>query len=1029
MAELRNLCEGKDIIGIIETHKDEGVMPDIQGFRKIEEKGKKIGRGRRSGGISIYIRNEIDFKIAVKDAYQILGIVKFKNRSWNIMFVYNRFGDSKLEEFNETLAEVKGKTLVLGDSKIGQLADAPDEIIDVLAERKSCSNVVENDEAFIDFINQNDLVVLNGRVSPKASEGFTWERGTQKSTIDYGLVSTDNILEVQEMEIKKMENSFHHSIMVKLGFKEELTKRKLDSTKLDLGIAEKLTVIKDEPGKVLLDILQEVTTAAVVKTKKWNFKTTMGNIKRISNKKMIEVDRIMASKLIEEPNLVWKLKNKQQVTPKATLEELHNYFKTMFTDDKKPSAFTINGTSTVKVQQITTKRCSNMDFQVPTKLIKLDALLQWKTWNDSILLSAPVLKPQVTEEKSKMLNSEVSNNEVIDALHDCKQTGAGGLDGLKFEDIARNIEVMAPVISRIYTEILEGKPYPDEWKTSLLIPVHKKGDPAIVENFRPISLQPVLAKLFSKILDRRLRMWLEKFAPLKEWQFGFKKGTSAMDAVTTMTSVLAYWLEKGRKAYTAFIDFKGAFDRVDRQLLFKKLSNRGIPMAFITVLRDMYTDTKAAVSIGSNISEPFRITNGVKQGDPLSPLLFCLFIDDLEDNITMKDVPGLPLATTGVRCLAFADDLVLIASKPFELEGYLYKLANYERNNKLTVSVEKSKVVVFDYRKGTLDKEECFQFNGKKLEVVSKFKYLGVWLSSNLNFKVAQEQSRIKLARICGTLPKLFHKFNELPIPALRTLYRGVGLTSYSYGAEIWGGLKMKRIPEYHNIVLKRAFQLPMNTSHRLLSREIEMPTADEEVKMAALRNYFRMREAHGKTLLSMAYYNFCLMSSSKNNLVKNAEKLLDDMGIPGFKSRQVNGIVAKSIIRTLLRADVKKKNRENRGSRAISINPMANCNNIAERYMVKLEYSEEARILLMIRTDCTFGTRPFVSNTCPKCNTQLENSSWHWLRHLATECIEIPKENQVHPEEINRLLYNFPELEAGSRVLLRLNMVIGMVK
>ena len=135
----------------------------------------------------------------------------------------------------------------------------------------------------------------------------------------------------------------------------------------------------------------------------------------------------------------------------------------------------------------------------------------------------------------------------------------------------------------------------------------------------------------------------------------------------------------------------------------------------------------------------------------------------------MKEVPGLPLATTGVRCLAFADDLVLIASKPFELEGYLYKLANYEKNNKLIVSVEKSKVVVFDYRKGTLDKEECFQFNGKKMEVVSKFNYLGVWLSSNLNLKVAQEQSRIKLARICGTLPNLFHKFNELneqPIPA-----------------------------------------------------------------------------------------------------------------------------------------------------------------------------------------------------------------------------------------------------------------------
>ena len=84
-----------------------------------------------------------------------------------------------------------------------------------------------------------------------------------------------------------------------------------------------------------------------------------------------------------------------------------------------------------------------------------------------------------------------------------------------------------------------------------------------------------------------------------------------------------------------------------------------------------------------------------------------------------------------------------------------------------------------------------------------------------------------------------------------------------------------------------------------------------------------------------MAYHNFCLMDNNKHNLVTKAEKILDDLGIPSFKSRKVDGTMVKSIVRKMVKASLTKNNIENRGSGVLSIKPMANCTNIAERYKI----------------------------------------------------------------------------------------------
>jgi hypothetical protein len=184
---------------------------------------------------------------------------------------------------------------------------------------------------------------------------------------------------------------------------------------------------------------------------------------------------------------------------------------------------------------------------------------------------------------------------------------------------------------------------------------------------------------------------------------------------------------KKKQLYTYFVNFKKAFDTVPKDLLWQVLEGLGISGRILECLRSMYRQDQACLHHPKEGLMPtFLYRIGVKQGCPLNPLLFGLFIDGIEKQLNALEGEAPPmLGQLAVRLLLYADDLALMSHTPAGLQKQLDVLQVFCCERQLTVNVKKTKVIVFEAHKSVC---QAFQYEGKAIEQLNFFKYLGVEL-------------------------------------------------------------------------------------------------------------------------------------------------------------------------------------------------------------------------------------------------------------------------------------------------------------
>lgn len=148
------------------------------------------------------------------------------------------------------------------------------------------------------------------------------------------------------------------------------------------------------------------------------------------------------------------------------------------------------------------------------------------------------------------------------------------------------------------------------------------GDLTEPSNYRPIVLVSVLSKLFTSILTDRLLSWSEDEDTLIDNQFGFRSGKSTIDAIFTIQCIISHQLENKEKRFCAFVDFRKAFDKVDRQILMYKLMKNGINSKFGSIIKSVYASVQLRIRSGGIISGAFDNQFGVKQTDLCLPYCF-----------------------------------------------------------------------------------------------------------------------------------------------------------------------------------------------------------------------------------------------------------------------------------------------------------------------------------------------------------------------------------------------------------------------
>ena len=310
-------------------------------------------------------------------------------------------------------------------------------------------------------------------------------------------------------------------------------------------------------------------------------------------------------------------------------------------------------------------------------------------------------------------------------------------------------------------------------------------------------MQPLLGKVWGLLLYARVAHWAETQGVLSHCQFGFRHGRSTEQAIFTLTAMLGHYRHTRKKpTYAGFVDLKKAYDMVDREALLTKLRAMGAGDAFVSLAALSFEGTTARVWMNGDASEPFAMERGVAQGDPLSPILFALFIDDLlrelDESVAAAGLytgrSGRPLtARTKIVCLAYADDIVLLADTAASLQSALDIVAGWAHDWGMRVNTNPGKTDVMIIpalgQPAPPPPEGGWVVDGVALNVTMTYDYLGYIVTPSLD---TERTLRRRLGRAWWAAQQARALPRGLASRDLDVYIRSLVVPHLQYAAAVW---------------------------------------------------------------------------------------------------------------------------------------------------------------------------------------------------------------------------------------------------
>ena len=296
------------------------------------------------------------------------------------------------------------------------------------------------------------------------------------------------------------------------------------------------------------------------------------------------------------------------------------------------------------------------------------------------------------------------------------------------------------MLSEIINHSLVNGIFPEKLKCAYVFPVHKANSKLSVSNFRPISILPILSKIFEKV-STRLMKFLKSTNAIFEHQFGFQAGKSTDLAILDIHSKIVEAFENKELACCVFLVFAKAFDTVNHKILIRKLEYYGIRDSVLKWFESYLCNRPQCVKIGESLSDFLHVLCGVPQGSVLGPILFLIYINYLQ------------FCSNILNFHLFADDTSLYFSH--RDAAFLEDTVNSELNNvltwlqanKLTLNVSKSNFIIFKHMQRKITKKISMKINDSEIEGKLHTKYLGVILDEKLPWKQHIDQIIPKLQR------------------------------------------------------------------------------------------------------------------------------------------------------------------------------------------------------------------------------------------------------------------------------------------
>ena len=356
------------------------------------------------------------------------------------------------------------------------------------------------------------------------------------------------------------------------------------------------------------------------------------------------------------------------------------------------------------------------------------------------------LSESLNNHECNCMHHRVGFNQVIDAVMNLK-TGKASNCGLQSEHFLNGTVKLFSALRLCFNMFLSHGFVPNQYQMGTIIPLVKdtQGDLTSMDNYRGITLGSVSSKIFEGVL---LALFGE-YLYTDPCQFGFKKRSGTVDALYVFRQTVEYYNNQGSNVFMCFIDSSKAFDKVVHCGLFHKLLKRGAPLPFIRVLMHWYGGLTCVVKWGDALSPKYQICAGVRQGGVLSPLLYCVYIDDLATQLRTLQV-GCYMMGLFYGLIIYADDIALLAPSRAALQQMMDICSKYGLEWDISFNPKKSQAMLVGPKYKMVPAP--LNLSNGKVSWVDSFKYLGVVVKSYKSFQ----------CDITATVSKFYRCLNSL---------------------------------------------------------------------------------------------------------------------------------------------------------------------------------------------------------------------------------------------------------------------------
>lgn len=577
-------------------------------------------------------------------------------------------------------------------------------------------------------------------------------------------------------------------------------------------------------------------------------------IKQYYTKHIIGLQNKIRKLRTEKPKEYWKLINsidKKNNNIPISMENMYNYFKTL-------------NSYTLDAEEITS---------VPEILINPINFDNYQTIDSS----------------QASLNNPISEIEILCAIKSLKLNKSGGADEIVNEHIISTKHLLMPVYVKLFNIILETGIVPSDWVKGNIIPIYKnKGNKLDPANYRPITLLSCIGKVFTAILNNRLSKYLNDNEILNETQSGFRKEYSTIDNIMVLYSLIEYFKSKKSKLYCCFIDFAKAFDNVWRIGLWQKLLKHGVRGKILNVIKNMYSEIKSCVTFNGHSSGFFSCEKGVRQGENLSPLLFAIYMNDLENFMRLNGCTGIDIDMHDENVLIFiklfvllyADDTIVMSDNIKDFQEMLYIFNNYCEKWKLKINIEKTKIIIFgDYsRRRTVS----FSIAGEEVEIVKDFKYLGVLFTKNGRFVQHIKNLSTIACKAMYLLRKRIVNLH-LPVDCQLKLFDQTIVPILLYGSEICGFENLQLLEKIHLNFMRSILKMKNSTPHVMIYGEFGRFPLEIQAKLRMIKYWSKILTGKNSKISYKLY--MLLLYLHRNDIysckwILCVEKILQDVGL-----------------------------------------------------------------------------------------------------------------------------------------------------